>query len=502
VVASASGSVRGANRAKVRQRLLELASQGVLPDKVLAEALKHLDAPAPASRELDKLLIDLSNQTVSVGEFVGEWLVHRRSTQEIQVRAPQVDPAAEAARREADRRERERLDADRREVERRHAEVREELLRAQRLKDEASARDAVSQAARAEAARKELARLEALKAREQRGRALGTRTGSRLPGEGTTTPFLRRKSVWLGGVGVIGIAVVGVILWPPDGMTDPYEPYPYSSESPYLVDFEGGFTPSAFSGDWSPTTDQATGSWSVASATIGDNQSSTFSLNPPMGVGSVTFEYRTDSEVGYDHLTVLVNGVEQYPAGITSQGMWSRQIYRFAPLAPLSTVTWRYSKDGSTSEGADRAWVDNIVFGPGMETFESGTLPPDFLGDWRLSTSYASGGSSWSVESYTIGDGGSSSFELLPPPGAIAVAFDYRTDVEEGYDYLFVLSDGVAQGGGLNSAGQWIRQTVNIGMNSKAVRWEYRKDESESVGMDRVWVDNIEFLFAVPGLTP
>jgi hypothetical protein len=321
-----------------------------------------------------------------------------------------------------------------------------------------------------------------------------------LPGEGNPTPFLRRKSVWVGGAGIVGIGALGVILWPPDGMTDPYEPFPYSTESPYTIDFESG-TPSTFVGDWSIATDQAVGIQSIASARIGDNQTSTFSLNPPAGVGSVTFDFRTDSEIDWDYLTVLINGVEQGPA-LTSQGVWTTHVLRFAPLAPMSALTWRYSKDGSTSEGADRVWVDNIVFGSGLESFESGLLPGDFVGDWRITSSYASGGTGYSVESATIGDSGSSYFELRAPVGAVGVAFDFRTDVEEGYDYLFLISDGIVQGSGLNSAGGWIRQTVNFGSGSQVVRWEYRKDDSQSAGMDRVWVDNIEFLFSVPGITP
>lgn len=99
------------------------------------------------------------------------------------------------------------------------------------------------------------------------------------------------------------------------------------------------------------------GSDCAASGTITHNQTSSFSTTVSCK-SQVSFRWRVSSEANFDFLRVYVNGVEE--AAISGTIGW---VMVTLPLDYGSnTVEWRYVKDGSTSIGLDRGFVDNIAF--------------------------------------------------------------------------------------------------------------------------------------------
>ena len=76
--------------------------------------------------------------------------------------------------------------------------------------------------------------------------------------------------------------------------------------------------------------------------------------------GPLTFYVKTSSELYYDKLEFLVNSLAYKEwSGETDWEQYTHQLKKGS-----YTLEWRYRKDSSTSEGEDRAYVDNIVFPP------------------------------------------------------------------------------------------------------------------------------------------
>jgi len=70
--------------------------------------------------------------------------------------------------------------------------------------------------------------------------------------------------------------------------------------------------------------------------------------------GSLTFEYRVDAESGYDAMFVDVDGVTKF-GPVSHQLDYAR--HTLVLSSGFHVVRWRYAKDFSLSEGADRAFL-------------------------------------------------------------------------------------------------------------------------------------------------
>jgi hypothetical protein len=105
-----------------------------------------------------------------------------------------------------------------------------------------------------------------------------------------------------------------------------------------------------------------TGTWSLRSGAITNNQTSDAVITVPTGATELTFAYFTSSEdagPGFegDRLTVLVDGVQVLRAqGITP---WTSTTVN---VTGASAVTFRYTKDNSSAGGEDGAWIDDLLF--------------------------------------------------------------------------------------------------------------------------------------------
>jgi len=78
------------------------------------------------------------------------------------------------------------------------------------------------------------------------------------------------------------------------------------------------------------------------------------------GATNVAFWWKVSSETNADNLEFYLNGVVQ--TNISGETDWQRQ--SFALQTNLQTLLWKYSKDGSVTEGQDRGWVDQVGVTP------------------------------------------------------------------------------------------------------------------------------------------
>ncbi|HEY6225978.1 MAG TPA: immunoglobulin domain-containing protein, partial [Verrucomicrobiae bacterium] len=102
----------------------------------------------------------------------------------------------------------------------------------------------------------------------------------------------------------------------------------------------------------------------AASAPIRDD-SETFFETTIKGPGALFFWWKVSSEQDFDFLQFIVD--DEPLTSISGQVDWQKRGYEL-PSGP-HTVRWLYKKDGGSSAGADRGWVDEI-------SFISGDHPP------------------------------------------------------------------------------------------------------------------------------
>ncbi|QRG65261.1 S8 family serine peptidase [Brevibacillus choshinensis] len=140
-----------------------------------------------------------------------------------------------------------------------------------------------------------------------------------------------------------------------------------SAGSKITEDFEDTSFNIPFTGDWvRVTTSPYAGSYCYRNADISHSGTSqtTFNVNAPSG-GTLEFYYRTDSETGWDKLTVTAgaNTVLDGVSGIS--GVWTKITYTLP--AGTTLVTFKYAKDGSVDGGTDSVYIDNVsVSGSGV----------------------------------------------------------------------------------------------------------------------------------------
>lgn len=133
---------------------------------------------------------------------------------------------------------------------------------------------------------------------------------------------------------------------------------------PVLDDFERGAPLQSFwtaGGDagWTvSSTMPINGAFSAQAGTITDDESSTLSIDVfCAAAGDVGFDYRVDSESGFDFLDFSVDSV------IPTGGSWSGSVSgnaSFMLTAGAHTLTWDYNKDFIASSGMDTAWIDDV----------------------------------------------------------------------------------------------------------------------------------------------
>lgn len=97
----------------------------------------------------------------------------------------------------------------------------------------------------------------------------------------------------------------------------------------------------------------------VASARLYDKQQSWLQTSIS-GPARVSFWWKVSSEENYDELCFYLDGARQ--ECISGEVGWSK--YSLQIQSGNHVFRWRYEKDGSISEGDDRAWLDGVTVAP------------------------------------------------------------------------------------------------------------------------------------------
>ena len=139
-----------------------------------------------------------------------------------------------------------------------------------------------------------------------------------------------------------------------------------------LYHFEHGEVPTNFimsgDADWFLKTDNASyGSYSLQSGTIGNNQTSCFSITQTTIAGNLIFYYQTSSESSDNLKFYIDDTLDKSASGDTS---WTKYTTTVGSSGS-HTFKWCYEKDNSTSSGSDSIWIDEILM-----PIEAETDPP------------------------------------------------------------------------------------------------------------------------------
>ncbi|MEW5977217.1 MAG: Ig-like domain-containing protein [Acidobacteriota bacterium] len=98
------------------------------------------------------------------------------------------------------------------------------------------------------------------------------------------------------------------------------------------------------------------GTAAASSGNVGNSQSS-FIQTSAVGPGTVRFVWKVSSENFHDILKFSIDGVDQADP-ISGEVDWQEKTYSLS--SGTHSLRWTYSKDGSTSRGQDRGWLDKV----------------------------------------------------------------------------------------------------------------------------------------------
>jgi len=111
---------------------------------------------------------------------------------------------------------------------------------------------------------------------------------------------------------------------------------------------------------WGPTVSTTSDGVDAAESGQIRHSQSTSLRTTLLGPGTLSFRWRVSSEAHYDILRLERDGVTL--ASISGEVPWTSVTNDLA--AGQHVLTWTYGKDGSTSAGRDRAWLDQVRFDP------------------------------------------------------------------------------------------------------------------------------------------
>ena len=123
------------------------------------------------------------------------------------------------------------------------------------------------------------------------------------------------------------------------------------------VDLEWTTSPNGWTGVRSITHDGSDAAASGPTVDMGRNYVETTVIGP----GGISFWWKASSEANFDVLHFISEG--QTNASISGQTDWV--FHTFEVTDGIHTFRWTYDKDGSATEGADRVWLDQVVFATG-----------------------------------------------------------------------------------------------------------------------------------------
>jgi hypothetical protein len=187
-----------------------------------------------------------------------------------------------------------------------------------------------------------------------------------------------------------------------------------------------------------------------------------------------------------DQKTVSPGAVNTVPAVVTG-GQGTGQLVLRADSGDEGMQACTCSMSVRPSRSFEEGFDAGRVTSPPWQNGHEGQAPWDIVsggahtGD-RCAT--AGGLSDYGVASLCLG---------LSTDRAGTLTFWYRTSTEESYDWLkfFV---GETQMDAWSGSNGWQEASYSLPAGTHDLCWVYEKDESQSWGQDRVWIDQVEFV--------
>ncbi|XOV78609.1 MAG: reprolysin-like metallopeptidase [Aestuariibacter sp.] len=253
---------------------------------------------------------------------------------------------------------------------------------------------------------------------------------------------------------------------------------------------------------WTRTDETASsGSFSMVSADMGDDNSSDMTLTDTFAAGTLSFDYKVSSEEGWDKIFFYVDD----EVVLEDSGEKDWQTYTYQITQGVHTLKWAYTKDGSVSNGDDLAWVDNVSYSVNRSTpdtgngddgefnfeSESGLDDFDFTSEnsWEVTDDEAYNSLS-SLGSGPIGHGASSEVTYTNTFEAGEMSFYVKVSSEATFDeFKFYVGDELVQT--LSGDVDWTQVTYDLTAGEHRLRWVYSKDMTESAGEDKAWIDDL-----------
>ncbi|MCX6878583.1 MAG: hypothetical protein NTW21_32930 [Verrucomicrobia bacterium] len=227
------------------------------------------------------------------------------------------------------------------------------------------------------------------------------------------------------------------------------------------------------------------------SGVIGNSESSSMEA-VFTGPGTLTYWCKVSSESGRDYLRFFLDGVDQKNE-LSGDVAWQMQTI----LIPAGThrCQWRYAKDSSVASGSDAAWVDQVVFLPGVSfatALDTSGVAWTSGGDLPWQGLVAAGGVNDMAVSGIATTAGAAWLEAnFTGPGTLS--FDWSLSSYSG-DSLALTLDGEGWGNivGSLTAG-WETRRLVIPAGTHQVRWTHHKNSTSSPGQGLAALDHVVF---------
>ncbi|NOQ63187.1 MAG: DUF4214 domain-containing protein [Methyloprofundus sp.] len=219
-----------------------------------------------------------------------------------------------------------------------------------------------------------------------------------------------------------------------------------------------------------------------------------------MRSGELSFAMKIDSEKDHDFFRFYIdNELQGEYSGLIE---WTNNYY------PLSQgehkLRFEYTKNSTTAVGADTVCIDQVLFSTGTvnpielvhqytASFESSLWASSWRNfGWERESDTASKGS-YSLASTPTLDNKTSLAEVhVHNQTDGEFSFDMKMQSEQGHDFFKFYIDGTLQA---EHSGDkpWNKYYYTLTKGEHRLRFEYTKDENNSVGADTVWIDQLQF---------
>ena len=230
---------------------------------------------------------------------------------------------------------------------------------------------------------------------------------------------------------------------------------------------------------------------------------------------AVSFYWQVDSRPVLERFEFAVNGIVQIAiSGPLAVNRWSQQ-QRFY-TAGVTSLSWCLSGnfDGDAA-AVSRAWLDGLDFGIGepppltskeqlcaaldldassCAAVSAFTQSPDSL-RWQLNSDLRTVGDRSLASPIAVhGESACLSLQVLVPAPA-QIFWDWRVDSDPEYDQLQFLVNGIIVDE-ISGTRDWQRRSYSSPVvDITDLSWCYSKDQFNSFGSDRGWVDNVLIVF-------